>query len=418
MTDTPASDAATTDLRYRLRVSRVVRETHDSVSVHFTPAPNQRAAFTYRPGQFLTLRLPTPDGGTVSRCYSLASAPGLDDELVVTVKRVEGGPGSNWLCDLADRAEGADTPVEIESLAPTGAFVPKDLDADLLLVAGGSGVTPIMSILRSALHHGTGAITVLYANRDERSVIFARELSELAHEHPERLVVHHWIETVQGLPTVQTVRALTARAPFTEAFVCGPTPFMHCVRDALREAGHDRRSIHLERFNSLAGDPFDAVAEAPAPDHENPAAAPATADAPEPVDSPAEPTPETRETPATPAEEVSTADTAAAAAAGTDGSATGDTGDATVVVDFEGEEHTFPWPAGTVLLDVLKSNGIKAPSSCAEGVCAACECQKTEGEVEMLNNQVLEDEDIADGYILACQSVPRSPVVRIRYEEL
>ena len=394
-----------TDLSYRLRVDRVVRETHDSVSVHFRLAPNQRTAFTYRPGQFLTLKLPTADGGHVSRCYSLASAPELDEDLVVTVKRVHDGPGSNWLCDLAD-TEGE---VEIVSLPPTGAFVPKDLDADLLLVAGGSGITPIMSILTSALAKGTGTITVLYANRDENSVIFARRLGELAAAHPDRLVVHHWIETVQGLPTVDTVRALVSRSTFTEAFVCGPTPFMHCVRDALKAAGYDRKAIHLEKFNSLAGDPFDLVTDGPEPDHDSPvtvrhtdAAAP-VADAARPT----EDTPEPSETPAEPAEEVPC--TAADEA---------DQPDATVVVDFDGEEYTFAWPAGSVLLDVLKANGIKAPSSCAEGVCAACECQKTEGEVEMLNNQVLEEEDIEEGYILACQSVPRSEVVRIRYEEI
>ena len=254
-----------TDLSHRLRVGTVVRETHDSVSVHFTLAPNQRESFDYRPGQFLTLRLPTPDGGHVSRCYSLASAPGVDDELVVTVKRVENGPGSNWLCDLADAGES----LEIESLAPSGAFVPRDLDADLLLVAGGSGITPVMSILRSALARGTGKLTVLYANRDERSVIFAKALSDLAHENPDRLVVHHWIESVQGLPTVQTMRAIAERSTFSEAFVCGPTPFMHCMRDALREAGYDRKAIHLEKFNSLSGDPFDGIEPAPEPDHED-----------------------------------------------------------------------------------------------------------------------------------------------------
>ena len=409
-----------TDLSHRLRVGTVVRETHDSVSVHFTLAPNQREAFEYRPGQFLTLRLPTPDGGHVSRCYSLASAPGVDDELVVTVKRVENGPGSNWLCDLADAGES----LEIESLAPSGAFVPRDLDADLLLVAGGSGITPVMSILRSALARGTGTLTVLYANRDERSVIFAKALSDLAHENPDRLVVHHWIESVQGLPTVQTMRAIAERSTFSEAFVCGPTPFMHCMRDALREAGYDRKAIHLEKFNSLSGDPFDGIEPAPEPDHEG--APTRLVDAPSPE----------AEVEAVEAAEAGSAETDssepvaadpdsdgtdAAETAASDSPALTDTapaGGATVVVDFEGEEHTFDWPAGTVLLDVLKNNGIKAPSSCGEGICAACECQKTEGEVEMLRNEVLEDEDLEEGYILACQSVPRSELVRIRYEEI
>lgn len=385
-----------TGLSYRLRVNRVATETHDSVSVHFRLAPNQREAFGYRPGQFLTLQLPTGDGGHVSRCYSLASAPDIDDDLVVTVKRVADGPGSNWLCDLA----GVDGEVEIVSLPPSGTFVPKDLNADLLLVAGGSGITPIMSILTSALARGSGTLTLFYANRDEDSVIFARRLNELAASHPDRLVVHHWIETVQGLPTVDTMRALLSRVTFSDAFICGPTAFMRCVRDALKALGHDRTTVHVEKFNSLASDPFELVSHGPEPDHDAPAGTHLD-DAPAPDTGPAqEMEPSTIPRVQRPRTTMT------------------DACDATLVVERDNEEHTFAWPAGTLLLDVLKSNGFKAPSSCTEGVCAACECRKTEGEVEMLNNQVLEDDDIEDGYILACQSVPRSAVVRICYEEV
>jgi 3-ketosteroid 9alpha-monooxygenase subunit B len=171
-----------TSERLKLRVREVVQETGDAHSIVFdTPE-----GFTYKPGQFLTLRLPH-DEGPVARCYSVSSAPGVDDHLKVTVKRVEGGRGSNWVCDNVVVGS------EIDALAPSGTFTPRSYDVDLLLLAGGSGITPVMSIIKATLAHGSGRMFLVYANRDEQSVIFHKELRELVAEHPERLIVLHWL---------------------------------------------------------------------------------------------------------------------------------------------------------------------------------------------------------------------------------
>ena len=150
----------------------------------------------YAPGQFLTLRVPSERTGSVARCYSLCSSPFTDDALTVTVKRTADGYASNWLCDHAHAG------MRIHVLAPSGNFVPKTLDDDFLLMAAGSGITPIMSICKSALAEGSGQVTLLYANRDDRSVIFGDALRELSAKYPDRLTVVHWLESLQGLPSV------------------------------------------------------------------------------------------------------------------------------------------------------------------------------------------------------------------------
>ncbi|MFL6119440.1 2Fe-2S iron-sulfur cluster-binding protein [Actinophytocola sp.] len=333
---------------YRLRVADVVPETADACSLVF-----DSPGFDYRPGQFLTLRIPSDRCGSVARCYSLSSSPHVDPSLKVTVKRTVDGYCSNWICDSVSPGD------ELESLAPAGIFTPSSLDADLLLFAAGSGITPVMSIVKSALAAGSGRVVLVYANRDEASVIFAAELVELVARHPSRLTVVHWLESVQGLPATETLAALAAPYGSYEAFICGPAPFMTAVRAALSGLGVARDRVHLERFKSLGANPFErAVVEEPA--------------------------------------------TAARTAS--------------VTVTLDGVTSSHEWPADTKLLDLLLARGLDAPYSCREGACSACACRLVSGEVKMLNNDVLDEEDLADGIRLACQSLPVTDEVEISYE--
>jgi 3-ketosteroid 9alpha-monooxygenase subunit B len=203
-----------------LRVAQVIAETTDASSLVFEVPEQAREKFAYRPGQFLTLRIPSDRTGSVARCYSLASSPFTDDRPKVTVKRTSDGYGSNWLCDNIKPGD------QLEVLPPSGVFTPKDLDEDLLLCAAGSGITPVMSILKSALARGSGKIVLCYANRDADSVIFASELRELAEKNPQRLVVVHWLEALQGLPTVTALSELLR--PYTSSSsgcrATAPTP--------------------------------------------------------------------------------------------------------------------------------------------------------------------------------------------------
>jgi 3-ketosteroid 9alpha-monooxygenase subunit B len=342
-----------------LQVAEVLAETDDARSLVFAvpsgadiPADRLR----YAPGQFLTLRVPSDRTGSVARCYSLCSSPFTDEALTVTVKRTADGYASNWLCDHAHPG------MRIHVLAPSGTFVPKTLDDNFLLFAAGSGITPVMSICKSALSEGSGQVVLLYANRDDRSVIFGDALRELAAKYPDRLTVLHWLESLQGLPSATALAQLAS--PFTDrqAFICGPGPFMAAAREALETLNVPAQQVHIEVFRSLETDPFAAVKIA-------------------------------------------------------DDGSDDDGPPATAVVELDGQTHTVSWPRRAKLLDVLLDAGLDAPFSCREGHCGACATTLRRGKVNMEVNDVLEQQDLDDGLILACQSHPETDSVEVTYDE-
>ena len=334
---------------YQVPVAEVVRETGDACSLVLDVPPALSGTFGYRPGQFLTVRVPSDLCGSVARCYSLSSSPLAGERPAITVKRTEGGFASRWILDRV----GAGTVLDL--LPPAGTFVPASLDADFLLFAAGSGITPVMSILKSALFAGRGRVVLVYANRDERSVIFGSLLGRLAADSGGRLVVVHWLDSLLGMPSAAAIAALARPYASFDAYVCGPDPYLATVRSALAGIGVPGQRVHVERFLSLAENPFEVMA---APDGG-------------PV--------------------------------------------ATLSVTLDDATTTLPWPAGVRMLDVLIDAGLDAPYSCRQGICGACACQLTRGKVDMAHNEVLEAADIADGYILACQALALTPEVRITY---
>lgn len=340
-----------------LQVADVIDETADARSLVFAvpdgvEIPPER--LRYAPGQFLTLRVPSERTGSVARCYSLCSSPFTGDPMTVTVKRTADGYASNWLCEHAHPG------MRIHVLAPSGTFVPKTLDTDFLLLAAGSGITPMMAILKSALAEGSGNVVLLYANRDESSVIFGAALRELAAKYPDRLSVVHWLESVQGLPSAAALAGLAGPYAGRAAFICGPGPFMAAAEEALRAVGTPAADIHIEVFKSLKSDPFAAVVI-------------------EEDDS--------------------------------------DEGPATAIVTLDGQRHEIRWPRKAKLLDVLLDQGLDAPFSCREGHCGACAVLKKSGEVQMDVNDVLEQSDLDEGLILGCQARPVSDSVEVTYDE-
>jgi len=318
-----------------VRVAEVVRETDEACSFVLD------ADFSYQPGQFITVRV-----GSAARCYSLCSSPLTGERPAITVKRTSGGYASNWLCDNVRAGSSLDI------LPPAGTFTPGSLDSDLLLFAAGSGITPVMSILKSALATGSGQVVLVYANRDEQSVIFGSALRSLA---CDRLLVVHHLDSVQGPPTPASLAALARPFARHEAFICGPDPYMTAVRSALSAAGLPASRTHVERFLSLEENPFESV----------------------PVAEDAIPS--------------------------------------RITVTLDGKTRTLDWPPGARMLDVLLEAGLDAPFSCRQGICGACACQLTEGKVEMAHNEVLEDTDLGEGWILACQSTAVTDSVTIEY---
>ncbi|HEY0916303.1 MAG TPA: ferredoxin--NADP reductase [Solimonas sp.] len=333
-----------------LKVAQVIEETADARSLVFDIPAELKDLFKYKPGQFLTLRVPC-GAKPLPRCYSLSSTPTENGPLQVTVKRVAGGRASNWLCGCL---RAGDT---LEVAVPAGIFTPKSYDGDFLMFGGGSGVTPVLSIIRSVLNQGKGRIRLFYANRDERSVIFAAELAKLSREHPKRLQVIHWLDSVQGIPSQVQIEAMAQGWENAQCFICGPGIFMDTTAAALQQLGFPTSRVHIERFVSL----------------------------PE----------ESDELPVPVAVEGSEA--------------------ARLEVELDGVQHVVEVQPGQLLIDAMEQAGMEPPYSCRAGACAACMCHLDDGEVEMLSNQVLEQSDIAQGWILSCQAVAKSPLVKLRY---
>jgi 3-ketosteroid 9alpha-monooxygenase subunit B len=325
-----------------LPVARIVEETREAKSIVLDVPPSLAAEFAYRPGQFVTVEVEC-DGERLRRCYSLASCPDVEHEHKFTVKRTRDGRVSNW---LNDRLRPGD---KLRVMRPEGRFVLDARDAPLLLFAGGSGITPVISILKSALKTTRRPATLLYANRDRGATIFAAELERLQHAHPGRLTVHHRLDDVHGLLDEPTVRAIAAGQPDASCWLCGPGPFMALVERALVGAGIPAEHVRVERFTIATP-----AATSPAPP-----AQPSGAEQPEFID-----------------------------------------------VELRGEKRRIPYVAGKTLLQVARDAGMDAPYSCEEGFCGCCASDLLEGKVTMTADDALTAEEKRRGMILACQSRP------------
>lgn len=337
-----------------LRVLRVVEETHDTRSFVFAVPAGLADAFRYEAGQFLTFRVPLGET-PLMRCYSLSSAPGIDAEHQVTVKRVDDGRVSNW---FNDQVKEGDT---VEVMAPTGRFVLRAAEAPLLFLGGGSGITPILSIVKTALATTPRRMRLVYANRDAESVIFRETLTKLADGSGGRLELIHHLDAEQGFMEPAALEARLAGFEDAHAYVCGPGPFMDLVESALAKRGFDKSRIFIERFASP-------------PDGEIP-------------------------------EVVLSVDGADAEVP------------TTLIVHLDGERHEVPYEKGKSILRTVIDAGLRPPFACEEGYCGSCAAIRVEGEVTMATNDVFDESEVAEGHILTCQGHPSSGVCEVRYED-
>ncbi|CAE6728648.1 3-ketosteroid-9-alpha-monooxygenase, ferredoxin reductase component [Paraburkholderia domus] len=363
---------------HRLKVADVIAESADARSFVFDLPQALHDAFSYRPGQFLTLKVPCADA-TVQRCYSLSSAPGIDRAPKITVKRVRDGRVSNWMCDSIQPGD------ELDVMAPAGVFTPRSLDGDLLLFAGGSGITPVLSILKSALVNGRGMLTLIYANRDAQSVIFSEELRQLGQRHAGRLRVIHWLDSMQGIPQQRHLEELARPWSMQECFICGPALFMENALAAMLALGLPRAKVHVERFASLPDLPAKAgVAGATG----MPAARVAPV-APE--------LPDTH--------------------SGSEPPQTASVANAAIETVLDGNTFTFNCETGETLLDAMLRADVPAPNSCRSGLCGACMCRVEAGSVNLNANHVLDAADLTDGWTLACSATPASATLRVVFPD-
>lgn len=345
---------------YSLQVCAVIDETADARSLVLDIPADLRERFRYKPGQFLTFRVPCA-GKVLTRCYSMASSPQADALPKVTVKRVDGGRVSNRMNEV----QVGDW---LEVLPPAGHFHLDEHQAQsesrpLVLFGGGSGITPVFSILKSTLRRCQRPIKLIYANRDEASVIFKEELRQLAQAYPEQLQVLHVLDSVQGYLTEPQVRHLLRGSTDGDYFICGPGPFMDTVERALLGLGEAAERIHVERFVSPP-DPDELLAE---------------------------------ETLAREAALGSSCES--------------------LTVELDGQQHEIACKPGDTLLQSCKAAGLDVPSSCEEGFCGACMCVVQEGEIQLARNDVLSAKELAEGWTLACQSRPTGARVRLKFPD-
>jgi len=340
-----------------LRVAKIIDETHDARSIVFEIPAGLKERFAYRPGQFLSIKIPY-EGKILVRSYSLSSSPDTDPEHKVTVKRVDDGLVSNL---MNDELGVGDT---LQVVPPAGRFVLGDESRGIALFAGGSGITPSISILKSALATTRRNVVMVYDIRDDRSIIFKDELDELENHRPGRLRITHLLDSIQGFLTPETVRAVVRDDLARDVYMCGPAPFMDVVEHTLRDLGAQRHGqLHIERFVS----PHD------------------------------------------PGTEVAPVEVA------TDAVADGVPDVITIVLD--GKSHEVPYRAGDSVLAAVRQAGLDPPSSCEEGYCSCCMAKLAEGDVKMTVNDCLTPDLLAEGWVLTCQSRCQSRKIRIEYPD-
>lgn len=329
---------------YPLTVREVIDETVQARSFRLRPAGEHAHLFGYKPGQFLTFRIPQGDGH-IERCYSLSSAPSSDAGLKVTVKRVTDGFGSNWFNDVPKPGD------LIDVAPPSGRFVLRSRDRQPVLFAGGSGITPVISLIKQALHETALSPRLFYANTDVDQIIFRRELDDLCARFPGRLDCHHHIDAQSGLADAGTIRDFVGGRLDCDFFICGPAPFMDLTEDVLSGLGVGDRHVFIERFTMPEDGDGDADAAVPA-----------------------------------------------AGAGGVE----------SFRATIDGAEHEVPYLAGETLLRSMLSRGLDPVYSCEDAHCGSCMVIRKSGEVAMHKSTVLSKRDKERGYILLCQAVPQS----------
>jgi ferredoxin-NADP reductase len=330
-----------------LRVARIVRETTEASSFELEVPADLRAGFAYAAGQFCTFRV-WVDGEPHLRCYSMSSSPAVDTELRVTVKRTPDGVVSNWMNDHLASGD------IVEVTRPAGVFRLGDGRGDLVALSAGSGITPVLSLLKTALATTARRVSLLYANRDQDAVIFRSELDTLAERHGTRFTLRHHLDVDKGFIDPDAIRQFVATAEDPEFYVCGPGPFMDIVESTLLDSDVPADRIHIERFT-----PDDWVPEVVAGDD----------------------APRTQQ----------------------------------VTIELDGRTESTEYRPGTTLLQTARQLGLSPPFSCEAGSCATCMARLTDGTASMHVNNALTDDEVAGGWVLTCQAVPTSPLVRVAY---
>ncbi len=337
---------------YSLRVADVIRETADACSLILDVPDELKSTFRYEAGQFLTFRMSVA-GKRLVRCYSLASSPVTESVHKVTVKRVDEGRVSNQVNDAVEVG------TVLDVMKPAGVFCLQGPAAEtpVVLFSGGSGITPVISIIKTALATTQRPLRLLYANRDSGSIIFRAELDALVAAHPDRLQVEHSLDDRDGFVDIARAKRFVGATTDADFYICGPGPFMDVAEAALAELGAPAQQIFIERFESPDDLPLGE-------------ATPADAEGGIPV---------------------------------------------TVVLD--GKSTEIICGPGESILQAARRAGLEPPFACEEAYCGCCMAQVKEGEVEMtMNDGGIDQGQIDQGWVLTCQGVPKT-ATKVEYPD-
>jgi ring-1,2-phenylacetyl-CoA epoxidase subunit PaaE len=352
---------------HSLRLKEVYKETSDCAVLSFEVPPDLQAAFTYRAGQYLTLRS-TIGNQDVRRSYSLCSSP-LDGEWKVAVKKIDGGLFSTFANEQLKTGDW------LEVMTPEGTFTTElhtTSKCNYVFFAAGSGITPILSLIKTILaSEPQSTCKLFYLNRNVKSVIFKEELEALKNQHFQRFESYYFLTkefrdvplfngrfTEEKLDVLCT--KLFAASEIDAAFICGPESMIFLIRDALQKHGMDAEKIHYELFGT-------------APNAEDAARIEAAK---------------------------------SKLVEGTE-----------VTIIDGGKEFHFIMPNDIDnVLDGALAAGADLPFACKGGVCSTCRCKVVEGSVEMKLNYSIEEADLARNYVLSCQAVPTSKKLIVDFD--
>ncbi|MDE1012499.1 MAG: ferredoxin--NADP reductase [Paraburkholderia fungorum] len=243
---------------------------------------------------------------------------------------------------------------QIKVLPPAGRFILARPGQPVLLYAGGSGIAPVFALAREALAQGASRVLLFYANRDRATAMLLKELEAMRLRATGRLEIVYWYDSEQGLPSQDVLAAQTRGLEQADAYLCGPEPFMRAVNTSLQAARFESQRMHQEDFGG--------VVENEAGEED------------EPVGDPAQ-----------------------------------------LTVQIKGKTYTVQVKAGEALLTAMLRAGLPAPHACRVGECASCMCRLQEGEVQRLESSVLDDDDVADGWLLACRARAASSTLKVRF---
>lgn len=354
---------------YQLKVKEVRPETADCVSVAFEIPQELQESYRFAPGQYLTFRS-NMNGGEIRRSYSICAGPS-DNELRVAIKKVDGGKFSTYANDTLKAGDILDV------MTPMGKFSPKKTDAatkHYLAFAAGSGITPIMSIMKSVLETEPGSrFTLVYGNRNRNTIIFREQIEALKNLYMERLSVYHIMSRelmdvplfngrIDAQKCTDFCKTLIDIQSVDEAFICGPEDMILSVRQQLVDLGMDSTNIHIELFTSP---------DQPKETHEKWVA-----------------------------EHNSDANSMSKVSITLDG----------ITFDMELAYN------GDSILDAALKHGADLPYACKGGVCCTCRAKVTEGAVDMEVNYALEKDEVEKGFVLTCQAHPKTDRVVIDFD--